>query len=87
VDAEVTGRKCIDYIEGFEEFYNFVDKCESHAEYVIWELKLLSTHPDQLWGPPSLLCNGHQLSFLVVEKLGCVIDHPQPSIGEVKERV
>jgi hypothetical protein len=38
VDAEVTGSKCIDYTEGFEEFYSFTDKCESHAEYVIWEL-------------------------------------------------
>jgi len=47
VDAEVTGRKCVDYIEGFEEFYNFIDTCESHAEYVIWELKLLCTHPEQ----------------------------------------
>jgi hypothetical protein len=47
VDAEVTGRKCIDYIEGFEEFYDFIDTCESRAEYVIWELKLLCTHPEQ----------------------------------------
>jgi hypothetical protein len=42
VDAEVTGRKCIDYIEGFEEFYDFIDACEGHAEYVIWKLSFFA---------------------------------------------
>jgi hypothetical protein len=37
--------------------------------------------------PPSLLCNGHPLSFLGVKRLGRGIDHPPPSSAEVKERV
>jgi hypothetical protein len=28
-----------------------------------WELFSFSLHPDRLWGPPSLLCNGYQGLF------------------------
>jgi hypothetical protein len=87
VDAEVTGRKFVDYIEGFEEFCNFVDRWESHAEYLIWELLFFRTYPNQPFGPPSLLYNGHQVSFLGVKQPGLGVDHPPPSSAEVKERV
>jgi len=41
-------------------------------------------HADWLWGSPSLLCSGFQVSFLVVEKLACDIYHPLPSGADVK---
>ena len=40
-----------------------------------------------IWGPPSLLYNGYQVSFPVVERPRCGVDHPTPSSCEVKERV
>ena len=81
------GRKCIDYIEGFEEFYDFIDKCESHAEYVIWELRLLCTHPDQPWGPPSLLYSGYRVSFLGVKQPGHGSDLPPPVVPRLRKEV
>jgi hypothetical protein len=37
--------------------------------------------------PPSLLCNGHLVSFLGVKRLGRVVVHPSSSGAEVDERV
>jgi len=48
--------------------------------------KIIHTHPDWPWGPPSLLYNGHQV-FPGVKWLGSSIDHPPPSSAKVKERV
>ena len=42
---------------------------------------------DWPWGPPSLLCNGHQISFPGVKRPGRGVSHPHPSSAEVKERV
>ena len=38
-------------------------------------------------GSPSLLYNGHRVSFRVVKRPGRGVKHPPPSIAEVKERV
>jgi hypothetical protein len=43
--------------------------------------------PDRPWGPPSLLYNGHRVSFPKVKRLGRGVNHPLPSSAEVKERV
>ena len=43
--------------------------------------------PDQPWGPPSLLCNGHRVSFPMLQQPGRGVDHPPPSSTKVKERV
>jgi hypothetical protein len=32
-------------------------------------------YPDQLWGPPRLLINGYQGSFMGVRQEGCDVDH------------
>jgi len=49
--------------------------------------KIFHTHPDQPWGPTSLLYNGYQVSFPEVKRPGCGIDHLPPSNAKVKERV
>jgi hypothetical protein len=40
-----------------------------------------------IWGPPSLLYNGYQVSFPVVKRPTCAVDCPRPFGCEVKERV
>jgi len=42
-----------------------------------------AVRPDRLWGPPSLLFNEYQSSFLGVQQLGCD-DHSPPSATEIK---
>ena len=42
---------------------------------------------DRPWGPPSLLYNGHRVSFPGVKRPGRGVDHPPPSSARVKERV
>jgi hypothetical protein len=49
--------------------------------------KIFRTHPDWLWGRPSLLYNGYRVSSTGVNWLGCGTDHPTPSSTEIKERV
>jgi hypothetical protein len=49
--------------------------------------EILCTGSDQPWGPPSLLYNEYQVSFLRVQQLGHGIDHPRPSRVQVKKRV
>jgi hypothetical protein len=39
------------------------------------------------WGPPSLLYNGHWVSFPGVKLPGRSVDHPPPCSAEVKERI
>jgi hypothetical protein len=44
-------------------------------------------HPsDRLWDPPSLLYDGYRLSLPGVQRPGHGVDHPPPSIADVKER-
>jgi hypothetical protein len=38
--------------------------------------KIFCSHPDQPWGPPSLLCNGYRVSFPRVKQPGRGVDHP-----------
>jgi hypothetical protein len=45
------------------------------------------THPDRLWGPPSLLHNGYRVSFPGVKRPGRGVQHRPPSSAEVNERV
>jgi len=40
--------------------------------------------PDLLWGPPSLLFNGRQLSFPKVKQPGRAVNHSPPASAEVK---
>jgi len=42
---------------------------------------------DLPWGPPSLLYNGHWVSFPGLKQPGCGIDHQSSSGAKVKERV
>jgi len=51
------------------------------------KIKTFSTHPDQPWGPPSLLYNGYWVILPGVKQLGHGINHPRPSSTKVKERV
>jgi hypothetical protein len=48
--------------------------------------KVLSSpkHPDQVWGPPSILFNRYMGFFLDVKQLGCQINHSSPASAEVK---
>ena len=43
--------------------------------------------PDRAWGPPTLLYNGHRVSFPGVQRPGSGSDHPPTSSVEVKQRV
>ena len=40
--------------------------------------------PGRLWGPPSLLLNGHYGSFPRKKRQGYAVNHPPPSSAEVK---
>jgi hypothetical protein len=51
------------------------------------EARFFRTHPDQPWGPPSLLNNGYWVSFLGAKWLGHGVNHPLASSAEVKEQV
>jgi len=60
--------------------------------WMVWGLNpgrgvIFCTHPDQLWGPTSLLYNGYWVSFPGVKRPGCGTDHPPVLSIEVKERV
>ena len=44
---------------------------------------VLQTHPDHLWGPPSLLFNGYRFFFLGVSRPGCDVDHSPLSSCQV----
>jgi len=43
------------------------------------------THPDQPWGPHSLLYNWYRVSFPGVKRPWRGADHPPPSSAEVKK--
>jgi len=50
-----------------------------------WEFFSLSPHPDQLWGPPSILSNAYQGFFpWRVKQLGREADHTPPLRDKVK---
>jgi hypothetical protein len=49
--------------------------------------EIFSTRPDRPWDLSSLLYNGYRVSFPGVKRPGRGVDHPPPSIAEVKERV
>ena len=42
---------------------------------------------ERLWGPHSLLTNGHGVSFPGIQWPGCGVNHPPPCSSKVKERV
>jgi hypothetical protein len=48
--------------------------------------KIFCTHPDQLWGSPSLIYNGYQV-FARIKQQEYGFDHPLPPSGKVRERV
>jgi hypothetical protein len=47
----------------------------------------LRTRTDGAWDLTSLLCHGYSFSFLWLKRSGRGVDHPSPSIAEVKDRV
>ena len=49
--------------------------------------EILCTRPDRSWGQPSLLYNGHRISFPGVKRSGRGLNHQPPSSGEVEERL
>ena len=49
--------------------------------------QLFRTRPERPWGPPSLLYNGHRVSFPGVKRPGRGLNHSPPSSAEVKERI
>jgi hypothetical protein len=49
--------------------------------------EIFRTRPHRPWGPPTLLYNGHRVSFPGVQRPGRRVNHPPPSSAEVKERV
>jgi hypothetical protein len=53
-----------------------------------WEFFSLTPCPDRLWGPLSLLSNGHKgILSLGIKRPGRKADHSPPSSAEVKECV
>jgi hypothetical protein len=42
--------------------------------------------PDRLWGPPTLLFNGYQSSFLGIKWLGHKVNHSPPTSAKVKNK-
>ena len=60
--------------------------CTVQASNPIRDKGLFSspTHPDQLWGPTSLIFSGFQPSFLGIKWVGPDDDHSPPSSIEVK---
>jgi len=51
-----------------------------------WWGEIFHTHPNQPWGPLSLLFNGYQV-FPGVRRPGVALDQPPPSSAEVKGRI
>jgi len=49
--------------------------------------EIFRTRPDRLWGPPSLLCSGHRVSFLGVKRPGRGVEHITTSRADVNKRV
>jgi len=49
--------------------------------------EIFHTCPDQLWGPPSLLYNGYQVSFPGIKWSKHGIHHPTLSGAQIKESV
>ena len=49
--------------------------------------EIFRSRPEGPWGPPSLLFLEYRLSFPRIKRPGRGVDHPPPSIAEVKERV
>jgi len=47
--------------------------------------KIFHTHPDQPWGPLSVLYNGYLISFPRVKQPGCGVDHPPLELRLKKE--
>ena len=41
---------------------------------------IFRTHPDRLWGPPSLLYNGYRVTFSGVKRPGHAIKQPPPPL-------
>ena len=52
-----------------------------------WWGEIFRTRPDQPWGTPSLVSNGHRVSFPGIKRPGRGFNHPPPSSAEVKEKV
>ena len=50
-------------------------------------IEIFRTRPDRPWDPPSFLYNVYRLSFPGVKRPGRGVNHPLPSVAEVKERV
>jgi len=47
------------------------------------DFSLHQNHPDQFWGPPSLLLSGYQGSFVEVRQPGLEADRSPPSRAKV----
>jgi hypothetical protein len=61
-------------------------------DWTVWGLnpsggQIFCTCPDWPWGPPSLLYNGHRVSFLGVKWPGRGVDNQPPSSAKIKEKV
>ena len=46
--------------------------------------EIFRTRPDGPWGPHSFLYDGYRVSFSEVKRPGRGVDHPPPSIAQVK---
>jgi hypothetical protein len=62
-------------------------QCYYLSVSVLIIVKLFHTCPDWPLGPPILLYDGYQVSFLGLKRLVCGIHRASPCIDEVKERV
>ena len=49
--------------------------------------EIFSSRPNRPLCPSSLLYKGYRISFLVVKRLGCGVDHQFPSSAEVRQKV
>jgi len=50
-------------------------------------MRFFGIHPDQPWGPPTLLYSGYWVSFLGVKQSGHGSDLPPPGVPRLKKEV
>jgi hypothetical protein len=67
--------------------YNYSLRAAGSGDRIPVGGEIFFSRPDRPWGPPNLLYNEYRVSFPVVKRPGCGVDHPPPYSAEDKERL